>query len=412
MRQPPSRRDIVHAALGLAATSLLAWPADAQTSVLPFPDWVGNFRARALASGISSATYARVMEPLKPDNSVFSASRNQPEFSEALWKYLNRRVSAWRIKTGKERLREHASLLRRIELQFGVDAYALLGLWGQETAFGEIVADPRYVRRVIPALATLAWGEPRRRTYWERELLNALLIIERGWSTEAEMVGSWAGAMGHTQWMPEVWLNIGIDYDRDGRVSPFGPPDDALASSARYLADRGKWQRGQIWGCEVSLPAGFNAAQAGTTRPFGFWHARGLTRLNGQPFPNETTGAQLWTPVQAGPSFLLTRNFFAIYAYNPSRNYALALLHLGDRIRGEDALARSFPGAERALTLAEVQEMQGLLIKAGFDTGPHTDGRTARELLAAIRSYQHKAGLVPADGYPGLRVLAHLRQGS
>ena len=108
----------------------------------------------------------------------------------------------------------------------------------------------------------------------------------------------------------------------------------------------------------------------------------GLTRLNGQPFPNETTGAQLWTPVQAGPSFLLTRNFFAIYAYNPSRNYALALLHLGDRIRGEDALARSFPGAERALTLAEVQEMQGLLIKAGFDTGPHTDGahrtRTAR----------------------------------
>ena len=130
--------------------------------------------------------------------------------------------------------------LSRIEKDYGVDRYILLGLWGMESSFGDVVTNPKYMRPVIPALAALAWGEPRRRKYWEAELLNALTIVDRGWAQPEEMVGSWAGAMGHTQWMPEVWLNMGVDYDRDGRASPFGKPDDAFAGTARYLVERGK----------------------------------------------------------------------------------------------------------------------------------------------------------------------------
>ena len=168
------------------------------------------------------------MSGVKPDTSVFEQIRSQPEFNEQLWQYLNRRVSDWRIVTGKEKAKEIAPLLARIEKDYGVDRRIMLGLWGIESAFGDPVVQKNHMRPVIPSLAALAWGEPRRRKYWEQELINALRIIERGWSTPAEMRGSWAGAMGHTQWMPEVWLNVGLDYDGDGRVSPFGKPDDAL----------------------------------------------------------------------------------------------------------------------------------------------------------------------------------------
>ena len=129
----------------------------------------------------------------------------------------------------------------------------MLGLWGMESSFGDVIVNPKYMRPVIPALAALAWGEPRRRSYWEAELLNALVIVDRGWAQAPDMIGSWAGAMGHTQWMPEVWLNMGVDYDRDGRVTPFGKPDDSLAGTARYMLERGKYRRGEAWGCEVKL---------------------------------------------------------------------------------------------------------------------------------------------------------------
>src|SRR6266511_1432152 len=142
---------------------------------------------------------------------VFASIRSQPEFKEQLWQYLNRRVSDWRVMTGRERAKEHAPLLGRIETDFGVKRSVILGLWGIESTFGDPLVQKNHARPVLPALATLAWGEPRRRDYWEKELLNALVIVERGWATPEEMVGSWAGAMGHTQWMPEVWLNLGFD---------------------------------------------------------------------------------------------------------------------------------------------------------------------------------------------------------
>jgi membrane-bound lytic murein transglycosylase B len=401
-----SRREVLGAIAGAAATLASAGAAQAQSSSIPFSQWVAAFRGRALARGISGATYDRVMASVKPDTTVFEQIRNQPEFKEEIWQYINRRVSDWRIITGKERAKEHAALLARIEKDYGVEPGVILGLWGVESSYGDPVVQKNHMRPVIPSLAALAWGEPRRRAYWERELLNALVIIQRGWSTADEMRGSWAGAMGHTQWMPEVWLNVGLDYDGDGRASPFGRPDDALAGSARYLVNRGKYRRGEHWGYEVRLPPGTGEG----SRTYQAWRAAGVTRADGQAFPQLNATARLWVPVPGGPAFLLGPNFYAVRSYNPSMNYALAIVHLGDRVLGAGPFAQQFPDSERALTLAEVQEIQQRLTAIGFDT-KGTDGRVGNATLAAVRDFQRKAGILPADGYPGLKVLARLRRG-
>jgi lytic murein transglycosylase len=400
-----SRRDVLTAAASVAALAFCA-DAHAQSARMPFPQWVTAFRARALARGISGATYDRVMGGVNPDNTVFAQIRNQPEFNEEPWQYLNRRVSDWRIITGREKAKEYAALLARIEKDIGVEPAVMLGVWGVESTFGDPLVQKSHMRPVIPSLAALAWGEPRRRPYWEQELLNALVIIERGWSTPEEMRGSWAGAMGHTQWMPEVWLNVGFDYDGDGRVSPFGRPDDALASTARYLVQRGKYRRGEHWGYEVRLPPGFKV-HAGS-RTYAAWRAAGVIRADGEPFPNAT--ARLWVPMPGGPAFLLGPNFYAVRSYNPSMNYTLSIVHLGDRVMGGGAFVQQFPGGERALTLAETQEVQQRLTALGFDTGG-SDGRVGNATMLAVQNFQRRVGIAPADGYAGLKVLARLRQG-
>jgi lytic murein transglycosylase len=348
------------------------------------------------------------MEAIKPDTSVYALNRAQPEFHEEVWQYLNRRVSDWRIRTGQERAREHMALLERVEREYGVDRYVMLGLWGMESAFGDVVVNPKHMRPIIPALSALAWGEPRRRSYWEQELLNALVIVERGWSDPKEMIGSWAGAMGHTQWMPEVWLHMGVDFNGDGRISPFGPPDDALAGTAQYLLRRGKYRRGEGWGYEVMLPSGI-PPETTEMRAISSWQERGAKRANGKMFPRPSEQARVWQPVARGPVFLVTQNFYAVRSYNPANTYALAILHLGDRIRGDGPFIQPFQGGERMLTLAEVQEVQRRLTALGFDTDG-TDGRVGRETMLAVRAYQRKVGLEPADGYPGLKVLARLRR--
>jgi len=397
----------MQAALSGAAALAFGGNAFAQVAKEPFPQWVEAFRARARAKGISDATYTRVMGGIKPDTSVYAQDRNQPEFKEQLWQYLNRRVSDWRIITGKDRAKEYAGLLGRIEKDFGVERGVILGLWGIESTFGDPVVQQNHMRPVIPALAALAWGEPRRRAYWEAELLNALLIIEKGWSTPTEMVGSWAGAMGHTQWMPETWLNVGMDYDGDGKVNPFGKPDDALGSSARFLVQRGKYRRGEHWGYEVRVPAGMRESEA--SRSYEAWAKAGVARADGEAFSAPALTARLWVPVEGGPAFLLGPNFNAIKSYNPSTSYTLAIVHLGDRVLGGSPFVQKFPGSERALTLAEVQEVQKRLTAAGFDT-EGTDGRVGNATMAAVANFQRKNGM-PADGYAGLKVLAKLRGG-
>jgi membrane-bound lytic murein transglycosylase B len=398
-----SRRTVLTG--GVSTAAALALPGDTFAAPAGFDQWRETFRSRATARGVSDQTYTRVMGRLEPDMNVFVQIRNQPEFREQLWQYINRRVSDWRLTAGKDALRQHGNLFSRIERDFGVERGTLLALWGVESAYGDPLVQQNHMRPVFPALAALAWNEPRRRAYWETELINALRIVDRGWSTPDEMRGSWAGAMGHTQWMPEVWLNVGIDYDGDGRVSPFGKPDDALGSTARYLINRGKYRRNEHWGYEVRAPGGMTA---GGSRSYAAWASSGVTRADGQPFPNGNASAQLWTPVKGGPSFLLGPNFYAVRSYNPSMNYALAIVHLGDRILGAGPFIQPFPGSERALTLAEVQEMQTRLTRAGFDTGG-TDGRVGNDTMKAVKAFQLKAGLLPADGYGGLKVLARLR---
>ncbi len=369
-----------------------------------FVRWVAAFRARAIERGISAATYDRVMGSVSPDTGVYAQVRAQPEFTEQLWQYINRRCSDWRVITGKERAKEYAELLGRIEKDYFVDRYLMLGLWGMESSFGDVITNRKYMRPVIPALAALAWGEPRRRRYWQAELLNALVIVDRGWANPSEMIGSWAGAMGHTQWMPEVWLHMGVDYDRDGRANPFGTPDDLFAGTARYLVERGKYRRGESWGCEVKI-----AGRHGGWRSYEQWHALGARRADGKAFARPHDRAKLWVPVPGGPAFLLGQNFYAVHSYNPSTSYALALCHLGDLIRGDPAFKQQFPGGERIPTIAEVKEIQRRLTERGFSPGG-IDGRTGSGTIKAVLAFEKKVGMQPADGYIGLKVLARLRQ--
>jgi peptidoglycan lytic transglycosylase B len=394
---------------GAAAT--IAFGGSALAKQTPaFTTWVANFRPRAIARGISEATYDRVMSAVAPDTSVYELQRAQPEFTEQMWQYINRRCSDWRVITGKERAQEYASLLARLEKDYGVDRYTLLGLWGMESSFGDVVTNTKYMRPVIPALAALAYGEPRRRAYWEAELLNALTIIDRGWAQPADMIGSWAGAMGHTQWMPEVWLHMGVDYDKDGRASPFGKPDDSLAGTARYLLERGKYRRGEAWGCEVKLgPGQARLADNRKMRAYEKWNELGVRRADGAAFARPSDQVKLWLPVAGGPAFLIGQNFRSVYSYNPSTSYALALLHLGDLIRGAPPFHQQFPGGERVPTLAEVKEIQTRLNERGFKTDG-IDGRTGSDTVKAVLAFQKKVGMEPADGYAGLKVLARLRQ--
>jgi membrane-bound lytic murein transglycosylase B len=400
-----NRRILMSGALGAAASIALGARAVAQPSNAAFAHWVAAFRARALKRGISPATYARVMNSITPDMSVMAQVRAQPEFTEKLWQYINRRCSEWRVITGKDRAKQYADLLARIEKDYGVDRTIMLALWGMESSFGDVVTSPKYMRPVMPALAALAWRERRRRRYWEAELLNALVIVDRGWAKPSDMIGSWAGAMGHTQWMPEVWLHMGVDYDHDGRANPFGDPADAMAGTARYLVERGHYRRGEAWGCEVTS----GGRASGGWRTYAQWHARGVKRADGKPFARPHDRAKLWIPQRGGPVFLIGRNFRSVYSYNPSTAYTLALCHLGDLIGGGAHFHKLFPGGERIPTMAEVKEIQRRLNERGFITDG-VDGRTGSDTIKAILAFEKKVGMKPADGYAGLKVLARLRQ--
>ncbi|MDK9695356.1 MAG: lytic murein transglycosylase [Siculibacillus sp.] len=378
-----------------------------------FDEWVGTFRARALAKGISPATYDRVMRATVPDTTVYKSDKSQPEVQEPIWRYVERRTGEYNVDTGKKRIREQAALFDRIEEKYGVDRHLLCALWGLESSFGDLVIAPKYMRKVIPSLAALAWGEPRRRSYWEAELLNALIIVDRGWAQPDDMIGSWAGAMGHTQWMPEVWLNMGVDFDGDGRINPFGRPDDALAGTARYLVERGRHRRGEPWGHEITLPAKFDAglADGKIQKTIAQWAALGLRRADGKDFPRADMIARLWLPAGAnGPALALGAGFYAVRSYNPSMKYALAICYLSDKIRGGGHFVKPWPVEERPLNLAETQELQERLTALGFDTGG-SDGRFGEKTRGAIQAWQKSIGMQPADGYPSDKVLARLRGG-
>ncbi len=369
-----------------------------------FNRWVEGFRPRAAAQGISPATFDRAFRNASYMPDVVRRDQNQAEFTRPIWEYLDNAVSETRLSNGRAKLSQHGRLLQDIESRYGVEKEVVLAIWGMESSYGGF----RGTTPIIPALATLAY-DGRRGAFFEEQLIAALRIVQAGDISPEGMTGSWAGAMGHTQFMPTSYLQHAVDYTGDGRRDIWSDdPSDALASAAAYLAGYG-WTRGQPWGVEVQLPQGFNYAQTGSTRPVSEWTGMGVRLTSGGAVPNHGA-AQLFLPAGArGPAFLTFDNFRVIKRYNSSDSYAMGIGHLADRLRGAGSFQGTWPRGDRALSTAERQELQRLLTAHGYDTGG-VDGRIGPNTLSAVRAYQAAAGLTP-DGYVSADLLARLRRG-
>lgn len=374
-----------------------------------YNNWVAAFKPRALSAGVSSALYDQSFRGLTPDPAILKASKNQAEFVKAIWQYLDAAVSKTRIKNGLNGKTALASDLAIMEEKWGVDRHVLIAIWGLESSYGQILDNPKIVKNVIRSLSTLAFKGGKRAKFWDRELIAALKILQNGDTTPDKMTGSWAGAMGHTQFIPTTYLAHAVDYDGDGRRNIWGSRQDALASAANYLAVSG-WERGKGWGYEVRLPSKFNYALADgkTRKTLASWSKLGIVRMNGNGFPRPDDSARLFLPGGAeGPAFLLLKNFDVIKRYNNADAYALAIGHLSDRLKGFGAFKGTWPRHLKPLTRSQRKELQTLLTRKGFDTGG-IDGRLGPNSRKALRAYQRAIGVTP-DGFPTTKLLQRLR---
>ncbi len=328
------------ARLALAALILVGATATASAD---FGHFVQSLWPQAHARGVSRATFEAAFHGVAPDPDVIARTKRQAEFVKPIGDYLSTAVSAKRIETGRTKAREWKDILEKVDRTYGVDPYVVLGVWGLESNFGGYLGD----KYVIRALATLAYARYRG-DYFKKELLSALQILEAGHVQAKDMQGSWAGAMGQTQFMPSSFNHYAVDFDRDGHKDIWTNVPDALASTANYLRKHG-WIAGETWGYEVILPAGFEGAgsAAGGYRGFAHWASLGLTRADGEAMPREGSAALLRPAGAGGPAFLVTRNFKVIKSYNNSTSYALGVALLGDRIAGWPPLKASWPVAAR-----------------------------------------------------------------
>ena len=369
-----------------------------------FRDWVVAFRVKALEAGVPAATYDSAMRRAGYLPKVVERDRKQSEFTKTIWDYLDVAVSEDRVALGRKALAANADLLDRIEVQYGVDREVVVAIWGLESAYGTYRGDTD----TLSALATLAY-DGRRAAFFEAQLLQALKIIDDGHIDRDALQGSWAGAMGHTQFMPSSWAEFAVDFNGDGRRDIWSDdPTDALASTANYLAHWG-WVKGQPWGLEVRLPEGFDYDQTTerVKKPVADWRALGVLPMAGGVLPDGPEASILLPAGHTGPAFLIFPNFQVIEKYNLADAYVIGIGHLGDRIAGGLTIAADWPRQWRALTLEERQEMQGLLVTLGLDTGG-VDGRVGPKTIAAVKAWQKSQGLVP-DGYPSPDVLNALR---
>lgn len=376
-----------------------------------FDRWVRDFWLAAKSAGVSRAVYDAAFQGVTPDPEVLEKASNQAEFATPLWDYVSKRVSDKRIKGGRDALVGYRALLDKIEGRYEVDRHILVAIWGMESFYGEVLSNPKIVKGVIRSLATLAYGDRRRAKFGRQQLIAALKILQRGDISIEGMTGSWAGAMGHTQFIPTTYEAYAVDFDGDGRRDLWNSPADAIGSAANYLSKAG-WVSGTTWGYEVLLPQNFDYALAGDgkQRTVGAWKKLGLVRSRGDDFPRSGDKAELIAPAGAsGPAFLLLRNHFVIKRYNNATAYSLAVGHLADRLRGGGELARPWPVNERLLTADESVELQQHLARAGFYDGK-IDGKLGPASRAAIRAWQSGRGL-PADGFAGVQLLQTLRNG-
>jgi membrane-bound lytic murein transglycosylase B len=320
---------------------------------------------------------------------------------------VDRVVSDKRIATGKEMLVQYKPLLDAIESRYGVDRHILVAIWAVESNFGDDAGD----KNVIQSLATLCYYNVKR-SYAQKQLIAALKILQRGDITPDRMNGSWAGAMGHTQFIPTTYTAYAVDFDGDGKRDIWNSTADALASTAHYLAISG-WHPGETWGYEVTVPRGFNvtAYNNGRLRTLASWQQMGVLRVGGQPYPRAGDKANLWAPEGSnGPKFLLLNNFRALLHYNQAQSYALAVGHMADRLMGYGDFVESWPTDENHLSLDQRMELQRRLAQEGYLDGS-VDGVIGPATLQAVKAYQRRRGL-PPDGFPTLSILKLLRADS
>jgi membrane-bound lytic murein transglycosylase B len=355
--------------------------------------------------GVSRATFDRAFAGIEPDTSIYELLENQPENVATPWDYMGRLVSDRRIENGRRMLNEHRDLLAEVEKRWNVDRNVVVAIWGVESSFGANFG----TRPVVRSLATLAIGDPRRPQFWRAELLTALAILERGDIAPERMIGSWAGAMGHTQFMPSSFVAHAVDLDGDGRRDIWGSIPDALGSTAAYMK-AAQWVTGEAWGAEVVLPAGLDLAHAapGVTKPLADWQKLGLTVPAGSDWPRLGPSGLVLPAGAKGPAFLVGANFRAILRYNNAVPYALAVGHLADRLAGGPGLAGIWPTDDPPLSRSGREELQRRLAGLGYPVGA-ADGIIGDQTRTAIRAYQARRGL-PADGWAGERLLERLRE--
>ncbi|GHA27099.1 murein transglycosylase [Devosia pacifica] len=366
--------------------------------------FVAGLWPEAQAMGVSRQAFEASFAGYSPNPKVMELTRKQPEFSQTVADYINKRVTGSQVGRGQRMRSEWAQTLAGVEERYGVQAEVVLAIWGMETNFGSFMGG----NNTIYALATLTQNGYRE-SFFRKELLTALRIVSDGHIQPSQMTGSWAGAMGHTQFMPSSFMQYAVDYSGDGTRDIWNSIPDALASTANYLRAHG-WQAGETWGYEITVPNGFNFEQAEQAGKLSLaqWQALGVGRTNGRAFPRAGDTAEFYMPAGAtGPKFLMLRNFDVIKRYNNSNSYALAVGHLADRILGTGGFATPWPSGDFALNSSQRADLQRLLSRNGFDAGP-VDGRIGPKTRAAIRAYQRHVGL-PVDGYASGLLLTRLR---
>lgn len=369
-----------------------------------FAKWVADFRATARASGIREATLQSAFDQVQFLPRVIELDRAQPEFTRTVWDYLDNTVSPQRIATGQDKLQQVRAEADAAAARYGVPATVVVAIWGMESNYGGNYGSTP----VIDALATLGF-EGRREDWARRELLAALKILDSGDIARDRMIGSWAGAMGQTQFLPSNFLAYAVDADGDGRRDIWGSMPDVVASTASFLSRSG-WQAGMPWGVEIKLPAGFDYGRAdmAVRQPSAQWAAEGITSMDGQPLPEFADGSVLLPAGAQGPAFLVGPNFRAVLRYNNSTNYALAVGLLAQRLGGGPDVQAPWPRNLTALSRSQIAELQAALTRRGFATGA-ADGVMGPATREGLRRYQRSVGL-PADGYPSAELLQRLQQ--
>ena len=401
----PSRRGFIKTAL--LSMTLLAGTGMPAYADAGFQRWIANFEKTATSNGISRQTYRAVFAGVtEPDHDVIRSARFQPEFRDNAWDYMDNRVNEETVADGRRLAQQHKRLLDVIEQRFGVSRYIVLAIWSMESSYGKALEKPGSLKHVPQALATLAYLDERRAGFARQQLIGALKIVQAGHVSPKGLTGSWAGAMGHTQFMPTSYLEYAVDFTGDGRRDIWSDdPTDALASTAHYLRQNG-WQPGQPWGAEVILPSGFdyNQVSKSVEKSGSQWTAMGVRTASGRPVPS---GAIIAPAGARGPAFVITQNFRAILKYNASDSYALAVSFLGDAIAGRPGIQGAWPRGDRTLSNSEKAEIQRLLMARGFDTGG-ADGKLGAKSVEAVKGFQRSRGMVP-DGYADANLLALLR---